>query len=222
MKLPQLVKRALFGLCLAAFCAPLFAASVPPATISQAKSRMIGKWGVKAATASKSWDGVWEVTGDGLIYDLTDGEKKLMGDSEFLSTSRLLLALPGSGEPGATVLMSVTFGDTITLEDRANRVTFKLGPPPNAEEQRVLGAAARTEREKKAVTNNLRQLAAAADQYYLENGVSMVSADKLIGPTNYVKSITPVVGEDYSRMLFVQGQTIYVKARDGRVFSYDP
>jgi len=51
----------------------------------------------------------------------------------------------------------------------------------------------------KAVTNNLRQLSSAADQYFLEKGVSTVSSTDLVGtnPTNYIKAIQTVAGETY-------------------------
>jgi len=49
----------------------------------------------------------------------------------------------------------------------------------------------------KAVLNNARQLAAAADQYMMEYGVSSVTYGSLVGPTNYVKSINLVANETY-------------------------
>ena len=41
----------------------------------------------------------------------------------------------------------------------------------------------------KAVLNNARQLSAAADQYFLENGVSSVASTSLIGATNYDRKL---------------------------------
>jgi len=49
----------------------------------------------------------------------------------------------------------------------------------------------------KAVLNNTRQLAAAADQYFLEYGVSFVNQASLLGPTNYVKTLNTVANESY-------------------------
>ena len=51
----------------------------------------------------------------------------------------------------------------------------------------------------KAVTNNLRQLSAAADQYFLEAGVSTVLATDLIGTnsTQYIKVLATVAKETY-------------------------
>ena len=61
----------------------------------------------------------------------------------------------------------------------------------------------------KAVLNNARQLSAAADQYYLENGVSSVSIGNLIGSTNYVKALNLVANETYPTG-FSQGTTITI------------
>lgn len=50
----------------------------------------------------------------------------------------------------------------------------------------------------KAVTNNLRQLASAADQYFLDNGLTQVSSADLIGTDNYIKNMPPVAKEAYT------------------------
>ncbi len=55
----------------------------------------------------------------------------------------------------------------------------------------------RTASQDKTVLNNARQLSAAADQYYLENGVSTVTLGNLIGSTNYVKALNLVANETY-------------------------
>lgn len=49
----------------------------------------------------------------------------------------------------------------------------------------------------KAITNNLRQLASAADQYFLENGVTEVAQTELVGTDKYVKTLNPVADETY-------------------------
>src|SRR6185436_17995104 len=49
----------------------------------------------------------------------------------------------------------------------------------------------------KTVLSNARQLSAAADQYYLENGVSTVALTALVGSDKYVKQINTVAGETY-------------------------
>ncbi len=74
----------------------------------------------------------------------------------------------------------------------------------------------------KAVLNNARQLSAAADQYYLENGVSTVASTNLIGATNYVKVVNTVAQETYPSA-FTQGVTITISGIAGvRTVTYAP
>src|SRR3954466_14497402 len=61
----------------------------------------------------------------------------------------------------------------------------------------------------KTVLNNARQLAGAADQYFLEYGGSTVDFSMLIGPTNYVKSFTTAAGETYPTV-FTSGVAITI------------
>ena len=49
----------------------------------------------------------------------------------------------------------------------------------------------------KAITNNLRQLASAADQYFIENGVTVAAQTELVGTDKYVKTLNQVAGETY-------------------------
>ena len=74
----------------------------------------------------------------------------------------------------------------------------------------------------KAVLNNARQLSAAADQYYLENGVSTVASADLVGATNYVKVVNTVASETYPTNL-TQGVTITIDGIAGvRTVTYSP
>lgn len=49
----------------------------------------------------------------------------------------------------------------------------------------------------KAITENLRQLASGADEYFTEFGVTTVSQAELVGSDKYVKSLDVVAGESY-------------------------
>ncbi|MES2694973.1 MAG: hypothetical protein V4773_15990 [Verrucomicrobiota bacterium] len=80
----------------------------------------------------------------------------------------------------------------------------------------------RTSSQEKAITNNLRQLAAAADQHFLETGTTTATYNDIVGPTKYVKSIQSVMGENYRQMRFVQGQPLAVRLPDGRMIRYGP
>ena len=80
----------------------------------------------------------------------------------------------------------------------------------------------RTNSQDKAVLNNARQLSAASDQYYLENGVSSVVISDLLGPTSYIKSLKSVANEAYPAG-FSQGTTITITGVAGaRTITYSP
>ena len=49
----------------------------------------------------------------------------------------------------------------------------------------------------KTVMNNIRQLGAAADQYFMENGVSTALLTDLVGPSAYVKALNTAANENY-------------------------
>ena len=74
----------------------------------------------------------------------------------------------------------------------------------------------------KAVLNNARQLSAAADQYYLENGVTTVDQNDLVGASNYIRVQSGVANETYPRF-FTQGVTITILGLAGaRTVTYAP
>ena len=74
----------------------------------------------------------------------------------------------------------------------------------------------------KAVLNNARQLSAAADPYFLENGVTTVASISLIGATNYIKAVNSVARETYPTN-YTQGITITISGLAGaRTITYAP
>jgi type IV pilus assembly protein PilA len=80
----------------------------------------------------------------------------------------------------------------------------------------------RTASQEKAVLNNLRLLAAAADQHYLEKGVTTATYYDLVGPSHYIKILNSVAGENYRALRFRQGQALRVQLPDGRTIEYKP
>ena len=80
----------------------------------------------------------------------------------------------------------------------------------------------RSSSQDKAILNNARQLSAAADQYFLENGVSTVAQANLIGASNYVKALNLVANETYPAN-YTQGITITIGGIAGvRTVTYAP
>lgn len=74
----------------------------------------------------------------------------------------------------------------------------------------------------KAVLNNARQMAAAADQYYLENGATSALSSSLVGATNYVKALNTVASEGYPDG-YTQGVTITITGvANARTITYAP
>ena len=72
----------------------------------------------------------------------------------------------------------------------------------------------------KAVLNNARQLAAAADQYMMENGVGFVAYADIVGSTNYVKSVNLAANENYPSF-YTAGVTITISGIGGaRTITY--
>jgi type IV pilus assembly protein PilA len=72
----------------------------------------------------------------------------------------------------------------------------------------------------KAVLNNARQLSSAADQYFMESGVSTVVLSDLLGPTSYIKALNSVASESYPGF-YTQGVTITISAIAGtRTITY--
>ena len=67
----------------------------------------------------------------------------------------------------------------------------------------------RTAAQDKAVLNNARQLAGAADQYYLEYGTDIASFASLVGAANYIKVLSTVAAEVYPAA-YTQGVTITI------------
>jgi len=78
----------------------------------------------------------------------------------------------------------------------------------------------RSSSQDKAVMNNIRLLAAAADQYYMEKGVGNVPFSALVGSSYYIKSFDMVANEIYPAN-YTAGQPIYVSGIAGiRTLSY--
>ncbi|MGJ8652017.1 MAG: prepilin-type N-terminal cleavage/methylation domain-containing protein [Opitutaceae bacterium] len=67
----------------------------------------------------------------------------------------------------------------------------------------------------KTVINNLRQIASGADQYFLENGLTTVSSDVLVGSgsTFYVKLYSTVADETYPANITMTQETIAITDR---------
>jgi len=75
--------------------------------------------------------------------------------------------------------------------------------------------------QEKAVLNNLRQLAGASEQFFMETGKTTATYDDLVGPDRYISELTPVAGEDYRSLRFRPGATLKVRLASGREVTYE-
>ncbi len=71
-------------------------------------------------------------------------------------------------------------------------------------EQQQQAQAAQDAVVNRVVTNNLRQLSQASEQYFLDRGVSSVASMELVGTnrTQYIKTVSAVSGETYPPVIF--------------------
>ncbi len=78
--------------------------------------------------------------------------------------------------------------------------------------------------QKKAITNNLRQLGSAAAQYMLDRGVTSANYYDLVGAQTdaYIRSISPVMGETYDTLVIhVDDDYLEVTTPNGMVVRYN-
>lgn len=84
--------------------------------------------------------------------------------------------------------------------------------------QKVRGAS-----QEKAVMNNLTQLSAAADLYYLQSGRTSALYSDLVGPGKTIKEMVPVAGEDYRLVRLQQGRPLQIRMpSNGQLLQYPP
>ena len=75
----------------------------------------------------------------------------------------------------------------------------------------------------KTITNNLRQLASAAEQYFLEEGETAAASSDIIGTDKYVKAMpTAVAGESYTGLFNIEAgfTELSVSKSDGDAVTY--
>jgi RNA polymerase sigma factor (sigma-70 family) len=74
----------------------------------------------------------------------------------------------------------------------------------------------------KATLNNLRQLAAARDQFMLDHGRPAASLDELVGENKYIRRLVPVDGENYHGISLLPNQPMTVVNGSGSSVTFDP
>lgn len=72
----------------------------------------------------------------------------------------------------------------------------------------------------RAIMNNLRQISAAADHYFLEKGQTRVTYADLVGSLGYLRPVESVDGERYDDLVIEQGRPLMVKRRSGDLIAF--
>lgn len=116
--------------------------------------------------------------------------------------------------------------ENLSLRTQVDQLTARLAAvPPPAKPTPPAPAVAPGKslgEQQRAMLNNLRQLAAARDQFLLENARLPRSADELVGFTRYIKRYLPVDGEDYRGVSMDPKQPMTVTSPGGITVTYDP
>jgi type IV pilus assembly protein PilA len=72
-----------------------------------------------------------------------------------------------------------------------------------------------------AITNNLRMLASAADQHFIETGKNSVQTKELIGPNSYIKELMMVDDETYPTFITTSDTEIVATLSNGTTIAID-
>lgn len=192
------------------------------------------------ATFTKALAQVGE-TGNGLMYVsprvvsvarglINEAAAKMPPEAQ-LGLSRLAAWLPAEGVTLISTRQNLPDGILFRSQwDSSLKASLVMANPGVVVTSGMLAAMAipafqkvRATSQEKAVLNNLRQLSAARDQYFLETGKTTCTYDDLVGPETekYIRELKPVAGEDYTALVFKQGKPLVVTLKDGREVSVD-
>jgi LysM repeat protein len=163
--------------------------------------------GILVAATNLECTGVM-ATGSDIRVALTDKDK---------GTSRWLAL--GEGFRGYTFKAYDAATDTAILTKDGAETRLRLN---SSKVRDGVGASGKlTPATAKAIYHNLHQIAAAADQYYLEHGTNSTTVANLVGPTNYIKRIVVVAGEDYSGVTLKLGTPVSLTTGVGETMVVD-
>ena len=144
----------------------------------------------------------WEVTGHARSGRFSDG--------------RLLLKSEEEGAPKWMAYLEFRRGEKELADELIQFATRQQT------EAATKMATARRKYIEIMILNNLRQLDGAALQFCLENRVKTVKLDQIVGPGKLLKQLTPVDGEDYSKLDLTDGVTPWkVVSASGVTVTFD-
>lgn len=173
---------------------------------------LLGLAGANLAPAARAQEADVEILGASVSKEKTEVMlvQKSTGSGKWVQIGRSFAGYTAAAYDDQTGRLTLT-------KDRATHVIVLKKATVSA-----APATPATPEQQKQILHNLRQLSAAADQYFLEQGVNKVEAAKLIGPAAYIRDLKPVAGETYAGMIIEQGRPLRIKTSGGFEMEYQP
>jgi hypothetical protein len=198
--------------------------------------------GLGALLASKSLAAVGSTAGSGLLVFsslmntptlitaaatalIAFGAGSYFGFSQSLDTP-----LPPLETPQHSQLIGSLRKDNLALKSEIARLnadvsrlnTAAQAPAPRTAAKPQVKSLIEVSSIHKATLNNLRQIAAARDQFQVEHGRSAFSIDELVGEKKYIRRLVSVDGESYTGLSMLPNQPLVVVTANGLTIIYDP
>lgn len=191
------------------------------------QSELIGcEWSVRPA-GTEDTTAVMRFDADGTVVNTTT---QGFGHYFFLNDDRLLIEFTDSliigqlKKDGGVIMMSGYIGAPQPM----NLILSPADEASNAAAEELyrkrvaMQKQHQTELITRAITNNLRQIASAAQQYMLDAGVGEVRYGDIVGEGKLIEGVQSINGEDYSGLtLDFDSTAIMVTDADGNVVTYE-
>jgi hypothetical protein len=137
----------------------------------------------------------------------------------------IMAAVPlPAARPAQPIITTMVVAHSNVAMPTAPAVPAHAADPSSPAAQPVVDDQAQQRARLKAVTNNLRQLANAAQSYMMEKSVTSAGYYDLVGDStdDYLRSINPVEGEDYTGIYIQNGQSqVELTLPDGTTVTYN-
>ncbi len=119
-------------------------------------------------------------------------------------------------------LVTALRDENLALRTQAEQLTARLTALANAPKPPPPPAPGKSRGEQQlSILNNLRQLAAARDQFIFEEKRPPISTAEIVGYTRYIKRFLSVDGEDYRGLSMDPTQPLTVTTASGLTVTYD-
>jgi RNA polymerase sigma factor (sigma-70 family) len=192
--------------------------SAPPDLAAVLAARALGSLGGATSGAAASFLNMKFLTAASLTAIAAFGAGVYFG----LGRATDLPPPPAIDHSRTAALVGTLRDENLALRTQVEQLTARLAalaqapkPPPPTAPGKSRGEL------QLIIINNLRQLAAARDQFILEEGRPPYSTAEIVGYTRYVKRFLPIDGEDYRSISLDPTQPMTVTTASGLTVTYD-